>query len=131
RMKIASDRVNKTEGQRSLKITKRGGIPVDFIRQNLRNLSKGKQVNVSAMVKAQKAKNAWLKFYIWDASEKVLVKDVNLSQIAGTFDWKKIEKVFNVPTGANSAALQFLMVMDGTVWLDDIQVTPVNSKSRE
>ncbi|MHC4441489.1 MAG: carbohydrate binding domain-containing protein [Planctomycetota bacterium] len=131
RMKLASDRKDKYEGQRSLKISKRGGMPVDIIRQNVSGLAKGGKLSVSAMVKAQKATNAWLKFYVWDASEQVLVKDVDVSRIAGTFDWKKLEKTFAIPPEADLAALQFWMVMDGTVWLDDVRISPVGSKSHK
>jgi predicted esterase len=122
RLKLTPDAQEKAEGGQSLRISKTGGVPVDIMRVDVPRPPRGKKVNVSAMVKAQDARNAWLKFFIWDAQGNVLVEDLDIGRITGTFDWKKMEKTFAIPTSATKAAVQFWMVLDGTVWIDDVRV---------
>ncbi len=126
RAKIQLDPKQKVEGRLSLRVMKRGGMPIDIVRHNVENLPKGKQVEVSAMVRGKGVKNAWLKFFIWDTAGNTLHKEVDVANLRGTFDWKKVENTFVVPEGADSAAVQFWMVLGGTVWLDDVRVAPVD-----
>ena len=67
------------------------------------------------------------KLFLYDASEQSLMKNVDVSSLRGTFDWKKFERTFDVPKETKSGAVMFVMVLDGTAWMDDIQVTPVGS----
>jgi hypothetical protein len=122
KLELGPDTENKIEGEQSLRITKEGGLPMDIVRVDVNRPPQGKAVTVSAMVKAQRASNAWLKFFIWDDQGTVLVEDLDIAQITGTFDWKKVDRQFTIPSNATKAAVQFWMVMDGTVWLDDVRV---------
>ena len=127
RMKLTTDPNEKAEGRQSLRIAKRGGMPLDIVRRNVKGPEPGDTVMVSAMVKAIGAGNAWLKFFVWDRAGDVLIEDLDVASIRGTFDWKKVERTFTLPENYDSAAVQFWMVLDGTVWLDDVKVTPVDS----
>ena len=124
-MKLAPDRETKTEGKQALKITKTGGMPIDIVRINVSQITPGQTVEVSTMTKAEDAVNAWMKFYVWDTDGNVLIEDLDVVRIHGTHDWRTARKRFTIPDNADSAAIQFWFVMDGTVWLDDVRVTPV------
>jgi tetratricopeptide (TPR) repeat protein len=125
RMTLTPDTQEMAEGKQSLRITKTGGMPIDIVRINAKKLTSGQSVDVSAMIKAEDAVNAWMKFYVWDADGNVLIEDLDVTRIHGTHDWRKAGRRFKLPDNADSAAIQFWLVMGGTVWLDDVKVTPV------
>jgi hypothetical protein len=124
-MTTAADTQAKAEGEQSLRIAKTGGIPIDIVRINCDGLTPGKKVTVSAKIKAQDVGNAWMKFFVWDAEGNVLIKDIDVARIHGTYDWRTAKKRFTVPEGTTKAAIQFWMILDGTVWIDDVRVEPV------
>lgn len=126
RMELTPDKNAKTEGKQSLRITKTGGMPVDIVRINVPDITPGQTVDVSAKLKSKDAGNAWMKFFVWDADGNVLIEKLDVTRIHGTQDWRKAAKQFKLPEQADSAAVQFWMVMDGTVWIDDVRVEPVN-----
>lgn len=125
RMELSPDKEKKAEGAQSLRIVKTGGMPVDIVRINCAGLTPGQKVTVSARIKAQDVGNAWMKFYVWDADGNTLIKDLDVARIHGTYDWRTAKKRFTIPDGTVGAAIQFWMVMDGTVWIDDVRVEPV------
>ena len=121
-LKISFDKETKTEGRQALRVSKQTGVPIDVVRQDVRIPTGGAKVRVSAMVKAQDAKNGWFKFFAYDATENVTVQDVDLLHITGTFDWKKVERTYELPANTTAAEVKLLMVLGGTVWIDDVQV---------
>lgn len=123
RATIESDRQTKQEGSRGLKVSKKGGPPIDVVRQTITDLPKSKKLAVSAQIKSLDAKNAFLKFFIYDANENPLREDVDMEHITGSTDWKKVSRTYELPPNAESAAVMLVMVLDGTVWMDDVQVT--------
>ena len=125
RMELSPDKEAKTEGEQSLRIAKTGGMPIDIVRINCDGLTPGQKVMVSAKIKAQDVGNAWMKFYVWDAEGNVLIKDIDVARIHGTYDWRTAKQRFTVPEGTTKAAIQFWMILDGTVWIDDVRVEPV------
>ncbi len=126
RIKLAPDRQEKTEGKQSLRITKTGGVPIDIVRIDAEGLIPGQTVEVSASIKAEKVGNAWMKFFVWDAAGDDLVSDVDVARIHGTHGWRTIKKRFTVPEGTQRAAVQFWMILDGTLWIDDVRIEPVD-----
>lgn len=126
RMTLTPDKDVKTEGEQSLRIAKTGGMPIDIVRINCDGLTPGQKVTVSARIKAQDVGNAWMKFYVWDAEGNVLIEDLDVARIHGTYDWRTAKKRFTVPEGTTKAAIQFWMILDGTIWIDDVRIEPVD-----
>lgn len=126
RMTLSPDQEDKAEGEQSLRINKTGGMPVDIVRINVKDLTPGQPVEVSAKIRAKSAGNAWMKFFVWDADGNVLIENLDVTRIHGTHDWRVASKRFMLPENADSAAIQFWFVMDGAVWIDDVRVIPVN-----
>ncbi len=127
RMKLEPDQTDKTEGKQSLRITKTGGMPIDIVRINIEGLIPGQAVDVSAKIKTDNAANAWMKFYVWDTHGEVLVRNLDVARIHGTHGWRTVKKRYAIPQDTENAAIQFWMVMGGTVWIDDVRVEPVDS----
>lgn len=125
RMKLATDTNEKTEGKQSIKITKTGGMPIDIVRVNADGLIAGQVVDVSAKIKTNNVGNGWMKFYIWDTDGNVLIKNLDITRIHGTNNWRKVGRRFKLPANTSSASIQFWMILDGTLWIDDVRVSPV------
>jgi predicted esterase len=119
------DPKTKAEGRQALRIDKTGGVPMDVLRGDLGSLPKGARLKVSARVRTRGVKNAFFKYFVYDEAEQPIIEDVDIAHITGTSDWKKLEKTFEVPDRAKSAAVMFVMVLDGSVWLDDVRVEKV------
>lgn len=109
-------------GKHCLKIEKSGGMPMDVVRYNIDDLPAGGTVTVSAKIRGRDVKNAFFKFFLYDAGESPLVEDVDVTRISGTQAWKTYSKTFDVPENATSAAVMIVMVMDGTLWVDEVAV---------
>jgi len=123
RATVTVDEKTKKEGKKSLHLSKRGGPPFDLIRNDLFDLPRGKKVKVSALVKAEGAERAILKFYLYDAEGETLNKNIDVAVITGSMSrWKEIDRTFDLPGEARSAAVMFLLVRGGEIWLDDVQV---------
>ena len=103
-------------------MSKTGGMPLDVVRADIRRLTPGSRVKVSAQVKAKGVGNAFLKFWVYDDAGESLVRDVDVRQIRGSFNWKRIEKTYDLPKNAVSAAVMVVMVMGGDLWIDDVRV---------
>lgn len=124
RATIEADRKEKKEGTRSMRIMKKGGIPIDVLRQNITELPKSKKLTISASIKSQGVKNAFLKFFIYDAQDNPLQDDVDVERVTGTADWRRVERTYEVPENAASAAVMVVMVLEGTMWVDEVEVRP-------
>lgn len=122
RMQLDLDATTKAEGDRSLRLTKTGGMPLDLVRINLDDPTPGAVVTVSAQVKAKDAKNTWIKFFAWNDAGDDLIQDVDIATVRGTHDWKQVGRRYTLPPGTSRAAVQCWMVLDGTVWLDDVRI---------
>lgn len=117
------DEKTRKEGKKSLHLSKTGGLPFDLIRNDLFDLPKGKKVKISALVKAEGAGRAILKLYLYDAKGETLDRNVDVAVITGSMSrWKEIDRTFDLPAEARSAAVMFLMMHEGDIWLDDVQV---------
>ena len=119
----ATDAVSHS-GRASLAIRKTGGMPMDVIRCDIAKVPAGKAVVVSAIVKTKGVKNTFFKFFVYDDAGESLVDDVDVKRLTGTADWTRIEKTFDLPENAASAAVMIAVVLEGELWVDDVQVTP-------
>ncbi len=129
RLKAEASAKARRKGDKGLRINKTGGPPVDVIRANLSDLPAGGRVKVSAMLKADKARNAWFKFFAYDDQGNVAVKNVDIKHITGSFGWQRVSRVYDLPANARTGAVIIMMVMGGTVYVDDIRVTPTEEKA--
>lgn len=112
-------------GKRSLRIDKRGGMPPDLVSQRLDPLPKDGRLVVAGRIRCENAKNAWLKLRIRDANGRDLVEDVDVAHCTGTQEFELVQKDFELPAGARHAQLEFMMVLGGTVILDELVVLAV------
>ncbi len=126
---LRPDTESKTEGKQSLKITKTGGVPIDIIRINAPKIVPGQTVEVSAAIKADQVGNAWMKFFVWDGDGNALIEDLDVTRIHDTHDWRTVSKEFVIPEGTQNAAIQFWMIMDGTMWIDDVRIESVEPEA--
>ncbi len=105
RLKAEASAKAKRKGAKGLRIEKSGGPPVDLIRANLSDLPAGGRVKVSAMLKADKARNAWFKFFAYDDQGNVAVKNVDIKHITGSFGWQRVSRVYDLPANARTGAI--------------------------
>ncbi|HKE01145.1 MAG TPA: erythromycin esterase family protein [Planctomycetota bacterium] len=126
--KAELDAEEKKEGKQSLRFSKTGGMPMDVVRADVKSLPKGATVVVSAQVRADAVKNAWFKFFLYDDAGESLVEDVDVERIRGSSAWRRIEKSYEIPEKAATATVFVLSTGDGTIWLDDVRVTPSGPK---
>lgn len=131
RMKLSPDHEVKTEGKQGLKVTKTGGVPIDIVRINAEELVPGQGVRVSADIKADRVGNAWMKFFVWDVEGNTLIEDLDVTRIHGTHDWRTASKTFTLPERSQRAAIQFWIVLDGTLWIDDVRIEAIQPKEAE
>jgi len=127
------DTKTKRKGKRSLRVTKTGkfshgdGCHLDF---DLPARADGAQIRVSAQVKGKKLKNAWLRLQLMDAGGGYLLEDPDLHSpaINGTFNWRKLEKAWEVPAGARRGRILLDVYFGETIWLDEVEVTLIRAK---
>jgi hypothetical protein len=125
RARFEIDTKTMREGKRSLRVTKTGkfshgdGCFCDF---DLPPRAEGR-IRVSARVKAEKLKNAWLRLQLMDQRGSRLLEDVDLHSraINGSFDWKKLEKTWEIPPGAKRGRIILDVYFGETIWLDEIE----------
>ena len=117
------------KGKHCLHITKAGGFPLDLVRADF-DVPAGRTVRVSAMLKGEGLGNAFFKFWVYDDAGKSLIEDVDVAHLRRTFGWKEFDKTYELPEGAKRAAVQFVMVMGGDLWIDEVSVTPTGKTKR-
>lgn len=134
--KFEIDTRTKKKGKCSLRVTKTGafshgdGCYSDF---DLPARAEGGQVRITARVKAKKLKNAWLRLQLMGDGGRYLLEDPDLHSpaINGTFNWKKLEKTWDVPAGATRGRVILDIYFGETIWLDQIEVVYVPAKRRK
>ncbi|MCP5068424.1 MAG: hypothetical protein GY946_17830 [bacterium] len=125
------------EGKHALKITKSGGMPLDLLRTEVKDIVPGTRVKISMQVKGEKVGNAFVKFWAYDQAGNSLIQDVDITQLRGDFGWKEIEKTYDLPKEAANAHLQIVMIMGGELYVDDVRVEgasarpPLDEKTRK
>ena len=123
-MKVDVDAKTGAEGKASAHVVKPAskGISNDRLVFELTKLPRGKKVVVSAQLKGKDLQNTWLKFFAFDAKGEPLIEDCDLGRVTGTFDWRKMERTFELPKEAVRAEIRFCMFLGGEAWLDDVRV---------
>lgn len=123
-MKVEIDGKVRAEGKSSAHVVKppSKGIANDRLQIELTKLPRGKKVVVSAQVKGKDLQNTWLKFFAFDAKGESLVEDCDLGRVTGTFDWREMERTFDLPKEAVRAEVRLCMFLGGEAWIDDVRV---------
>ena len=123
-MRAEVDRGLKQEGAQALYLHKTGAMPLDLVRQNV-DLTGYERIQASAQVRCAGAKNTFVKFFVYDADDNVLNKDVDLVQLRGDLDWERVSRSYDLPDGAKYGVFMVVMVLAGEVWIDDVRVVGV------
>ncbi|MBU0639669.1 MAG: protein kinase [Planctomycetes bacterium] len=123
-LNVSVDKTAVCAERQSLRITKPGTASSATLRDDASPLPTSGSVTVSAAIKADQVGEAWLRFVFYDRAGAVLTPVADIARLHGTFDWTEFEDTFDVPPAAHSAAVLFVMMRDGTAWLDDVSVKP-------
>ena len=109
----------------AIHIEKQGGFPVDVLGQafDVPRKMRGGRFTISAKVKAEASGNAWLKLYLYNANGDVVIDDVAVAGLRGSFQWKTVEKEFKIPADAVSGKVLLQVFLGGEIWIDDVTVT--------
>ncbi|MEQ8766676.1 MAG: erythromycin esterase family protein [Planctomycetota bacterium] len=135
RAELDVDRRTKRKGRQALHLQKTGGAPFDVVRGEVRELQGAERLRVSAFVKGRDVERAFLKFFLWDADEEPLNDAIDIRLLTGSFNWLEAKEEYVVPKEAKSATVMLVMVGEGEIWLDDVQVektaggAPINQAS--
>jgi len=123
----------RAEGKSSARLTSTvsGGFANDRLTFDLRRLPPGKRVVVSARVQGKDLRNAFLKLFVFDAKDRVLVEDVDVAKYTGSFDWRDADRKFDLPKEAVRAEVRFCLFLGGEAWLDDVRVMGDAAAARE
>jgi hypothetical protein len=122
-IEIAIAKDEHSAGKQSLHLKKTGAMPLDLVTQEI-ELPEGSTVTASVKYKSKAATNAWIKVWLYgdgdEAQDKqALNKDADLARAVADGDWQKVEKSWDCK-GAKRAVVQFVMVMGGELWLDEV-----------
>jgi len=123
RLLVAAVTDDKVQGERALHLQELGALPLDLISQQVA-LRSGTKLRFSCQVKTKDCKNAFLKLWVYDRKDQLVAEDVDVAQLRGSGDWRKLEKFVEVGKGTR-AVVQLVMVLGGEVWLDDCRLESV------
>jgi len=123
RLKVSAVTDDKVQGEKALHLQKSGAVPLDLVSQQVA-LPAGTKLRFSCQVKTKQCKNAFLKLWVYDAEDKLVAEDVDVAQLRGSNDWRKLEKVVEIGKGTR-AVVQLVMVLGGEVWLDDCRLESI------
>lgn len=104
------------DGKTSMRVTKSGAVPVDFVKQEFAVPGAGR-LTVRAWIKTKGVVNAFVKVFLCDAAGKPISTEVDMQHLAGDLAWTMIEQTWDC-TGAVKGELQIMMVGAGEVWID-------------
>jgi predicted esterase len=122
------------EGKKSARVVSTfqgGGFSNDRLTAKIKRVPAGKRILVSARVQGEGLRNSFLKLFVFDAKGKSLVDDCDVARFSGSFDWRDVDRKFDLPAGAVRAELRFCMFLGGTAWLDDVKVVGDLPPTRE
>lgn len=126
RSSVQLDRDGPREGAQALRVSRTGGGPADAVRRSLDVPAAGRYV-VSAYVKCKDAAGAVLKFFAYDDGGNPLIFDVDVGTLPASSEWCQVAKTYSLTAGVRTASIMLVIPSDGTVWLDDVRVSPDNS----
>ncbi|NND98216.1 MAG: M56 family metallopeptidase [Pirellulaceae bacterium] len=87
---------------------------------------RGKRVRYSGYLKCDQAKSAGLWMRVDGQDRKVLAFDnMQRRPVSGTQDWERYEIVLDVSADAEAIAFGFLLIGEGTLWADDLELSSV------
>lgn len=108
-------------GKGALHLKKTGKLPLDLVRQELRKLGGATTLIASCQVKCKDCRSAFVKFFLYDALDRIVHEDVDLVHLHGDQDWQQVQKSYEVGK-ATYGVFQIVMVQGGEVWVDDARV---------
>lgn len=121
---VAADTKTRDAGKASLRISKPAakGMSADRVRANLTQVRAGAKLDVSVRVKGSDVQNAWIKVFAFDASGESVLEDCDVARVSGTFEWKDVAGVIDVPASAVRAEIRICMFLGGELWVDEVRV---------
>ncbi len=117
-------------GKRALHVEKNGRFALDYVGQKIKQVPAGGRISVSLYVRGEGLRNSWIKFHVFDKRGNDLIEDVDLTQLRGSFGWKKIEREFTLPADAASVEIRAAMFLNGELWLDEVEVKTLEKGGR-
>lgn len=118
---VAKDQKN--EGKQALHLQKSGGGSLDLVTQSA-ELPAGSTIEFAAAVTTKGAQNAWCKVFVYGDGDKVLHEDAVVAHLTGDGEWRRLEKSWPAK-GAVRAVVQFIVVGDGELRVDDVVLAVV------
>lgn len=122
-LRLRVDKDVKVEGAQSLQLQKTGGMPLDLVTQTIelpKPSGDDEVVRFALQCKSKGSKNAFLKLWLYDGAGKVLnERDIDIAHLRGDQDWRRFNKTL-ARGAAERAVIQFVMVLAGEVWVDDV-----------
>ena len=118
-------------GKRALHVEKNGRFALDYVGQKIKQVPAGGRISVSLYVRGEGLRNSWIKFHVFDKRGNDLIEDVDLTQLRGSFGWKKIEREFTLPADAASVEIRAAMFLNGELWLDEVEVKTLEKGGKE
>ena len=134
KMKVEIDAKVRAEGKKSARVVSAfagPGMSNDRLTARIKKIPAGKRVVVSARVQGEGLRNSFLKFFILDAKGNAIVEDCDVARFSGSFDWRDVDRKFDLPKEAVRVEVRFCMFLGGTAWIDDVKVTGDLAAARE
>jgi len=112
--------------KKSLVFTKQRAGGMDIVRYDLkRPPTPGTRFLLKARFAGDAIGNGWFKIFFYDKQGKDLGQGRDVKPLRGTYDWKEIALDNKAPDGTASATIFILLVMPGTLRIDDVRVEKV------
>jgi predicted esterase len=134
KLRVEIDGKVRAEGKRSARLVSTfagPGFSNDRLTAEIKRIPAGKRVVVSARVQGEDLRNAFLKVFVFDAKGDSIVEDCDVARFSGKFDWKDVDRKFDLPKEAVRIEVRFCMFLGGTAWLDDMKVVGDVGAARE
>jgi len=114
-----------TEEKRGVRFERARGGGMDVLRANLAKApAPGEEFLLKARIKADGVGNGWFKIFFYDAQGNSLGQGRDVKPLRGTYDWTEFALDQKTPEGTASAAVMILLVLPGTLWIDDLRLEP-------
>ena len=112
--------------KKHLVFTKARAGGMDMLRYDLKKApAPGTRFKLKARFRGDAIGNGWFKIFFYDAQGKDLGQGRDVKPLRGTYDWKEIALDNKAPEGTASATIFILLVMPGTLHIDDVVVEGV------
>ena len=108
---------------KALKFVKGGAGGMDVARFDLDRIpNPGTEFVLKAKFKGANIGNGWFKVFFYDKNGGDLGQGRDVKPLRGTFGLQEIALNLKVPANASRATIFILLVMPGTLWVDDVEL---------